>query len=199
MANDLGSGTFRFVVALLLVGGAVAGSARSWQTLSTPTVPPMALPNGCALKQPASKPVPIAGGGVTVIQGGPSSPFPTNPWSGTDRRIVTTVREAIDGEPRMPDGPPLEARDAAALELKLADNVLQAYHAAYASADGSQTEVFAVTFNDSTLAKPEPLSATMNPSPEFRSRFVRGSTVVVVSGSRSECFRAVKGYIRSLK
>ena len=199
MLKDLGSGTFRFFVALLLVGGADADSARSWPTLSTLTVPPTTLPSGCALKQPAPKPAPIARGGVTVIQGGPSSPFPTNPWSGTDRRIVTTVREAIEGAPRMPDGPPLEARDAAALELKLADNVLEAYHAAYASADGSQTEVFAVTFNDSTLAKPESLSASMNPPPGLRSRFVRGSTVVVVSGSRSECFRAVNEYIRSVQ
>jgi hypothetical protein len=99
----------------------------------------------------------------------------------------------------MPDGPPLEARDAAAFELKLADNVVEAYHASYAAADGSQTEVFAVTFNDSTLAKPEPLSAMVNPPRGLRSRFVRGSTVVVVSGSRSECFRAVDGYIRSLE
>jgi hypothetical protein len=199
MANDLGSGTFRFFVALLLVGGAVAGSAPSWQALSTLTVPLTALPSDCGLKEPAPKPAPITRGGVTAIQAVPSSPFPTNPWSGTDRRIVTTVREAIDGAPRMPDGPPLEARDAAAFELKLADNVLEAYHAAYASADGSQTEVFAVTFNDSTLAKPEPLSATMNPPTGLRSRFVRGSTVVVVSGSRSECFRAVNEYIRSVQ
>lgn len=199
MANDLGAGTFRFFVAILLVGGAVAGPARSWQTLSTLRVPPTALPSDCALKQPAAKPAPITRGGVTAIRAVPSSPFPTNPWSGTDRKIVTTVRKAIDGAPRMPDGPPLDARDAAAFELKLADNVLEAYHAAYSSADGSQTEVFAIAFNDSTLAKPEPLSATMNPPLGLRSRFVRASTVVVVSGSRSECFRAVDAYIRSLK
>jgi len=199
MANDLGSGTFRFFVALLLVGGTVADSARSWQTLSALTVPPTTLPSGCSLTQPAPTPAPMTRGGVTVIQGVPSSPFPTNPWSGADRRIVTIVRKAMDGAPRIPDGPPLEARDAAAFELKLADDVLEAYHAAYASADGSQTEVFAVTFDDSTLAKPEPLSATMNPTTGLRSRFVRGATVVVVSGSRSECFRAVNGYIRSVK
>lgn len=83
--------------------------------------------------------------------------------------------------------------------MKWADNVVEAYHAAYASADGSQTEVFAVTFNDSTLADPEPLSATMNPPARLTSRFVWGSTVVVVSGRRSDCFRAVTGYIGSLK
>jgi hypothetical protein len=198
MANDLGSGTFRLCGALLLVGSAVAGSAQPAQTLSTLTVPATALPGGCALKQPTPEPAPITRAGVTVIQGAPLSPFPTNPWSGSDRRIVTTVREAMDGPPRMPDGPPLDARDAAAFELKLAYNVLEAYHAAYASADGSQTEVFAVTFNDPNLAKAEPISATMTLSPE-RSRFVRGSTVVVVSGRRSDCFRAVNAYARSLK
>lgn len=73
MANDPGSCTFRFFVAFLLLGGAVAGSARSWQTLSTFTVPVAALPSGCALKQPAPTPGPITRRGVTVVQGGPSS------------------------------------------------------------------------------------------------------------------------------
>ena len=197
MANDLGLGTTRLLVAFLLAGG-VAGAERSGQTLSALTVPAAALPSGCALTQLAPRPAPIARGRVTVIHGAPWSPFPTNPWSGTDRKIVTEVRKVIDGTPRMPDGPPLEAREAAALELKLADNVLEAYHAVYASADGTRVEVFAVTFNDEALAKPERLSETMNPPRGLRSRLVRGATVVVVSApTAGECARTVESYIRS--
>lgn len=188
----------RVVVALLLASG-VASSAQSVRTLSTLTVPVKALPGSCALKKlPA--PAPVSRGRVTTIQGWALLPFPTNPWSGTDPKIVTEVRKAIDGAPKLPDGPPLEAREAAALELKLAANVLEAYHAAYASSDGSEVEVFAATFDDTKLAKPDSLSATMAPPRGLRSRVVRGATVIVVSArSSSECALAVDRYIRSLK
>jgi hypothetical protein len=113
---------------------------------------------------------------------------------------VTEVRKTIDGAPRLPDAPPLDAREANAFELKLADNVMQAYHATYVSADASEVEVFALTFNDAALARAEPLSATLNPSRGFRSRVVRDATVIVVTASTShECARAVDRYIRSLK
>jgi hypothetical protein len=128
------------------------------------------------------------------------SPFPTNPWSGTDRTLVAEVRKAIHGTPRLPDGPPLARAAAAAFLLKLADNVVEAYRAAYVSADGSQVAVWAVSFNDDTLATPERLPGTMHPPRGFRSRLVRGATVVLVTAPSShECARAVDGYIRSLK
>jgi len=166
MVNDLGSGTTRLFIAFLLAGGVVAGSVQSGQTLGALTVPAAALPSGCALKPPAPRPAPISRGGVTVIHGATWSPFPTNPWSGSDRKFVTAVRKAIDGAPRMPDGPPLEARDAAAFELKWVEHILEAYHAGYASADGSQVEVFAVTFNDVKFATPAPSGMLNRPRGE---------------------------------
>lgn len=111
MRKALASGTLRVSVLLLLAGGAVAGSPSSRQSLSPLTVPPAVLPRDCGLTQPAPTPGPSARDGVTVIQAVPL--FPVNPWSDTDRRIVTAVRGAIDGAPPMPDGPPLDARDAA--------------------------------------------------------------------------------------
>lgn len=190
----------RFLATFLLLGGVVAGSAQSAPTLNALTLPGEALPTDCALKQPAPSPAPTSRGGRTVIRSAEWSPFPRNPWSGTDRKLVTEVRRAIDGTPRLPDGPPLEPAHAEAFLLKLADNVREAYHATYVSADGSQVKVWAVSFTDDTLAKAEPLPGTMNRPGGFRSRLVRGATVVVVTApSSSECSRAVDGYIRSLK
>jgi hypothetical protein len=192
-------GATRFLAAFLLVGGVVGGEAQSGPTLNALTVPDEALPSDCALRQPAPRPVPSLRAEGTVIRSVEWSPFPTNPWSGTDRKLVTEVRQAIDGTPRLPDGPPLEPADAAVFLLKLADNVVEAYRAAYVSADGSEVGVWAVRFNDDTLAKPERLSGTMNPPRGFRSRLVQGATVVLVTApSSNECVRAVDGYIRSV-
>ena len=97
--------------------------------------------------------------------------------------------------------PPEVSRDAAAAERKWADNILGAYHAAYVSWDGRQVEVFAVTFNDVKLTTaPESVSALLNPPRGLTTRLVRGATVIRVSGSTStECFRAVRAHIESLK
>jgi hypothetical protein len=102
----------------------------------------------------------------------------------------------------MADGPPLEPADAAVFLLKLADNVVEAYHAVYVSADGPEIGVWAVRFNDDALAKPEPPPGMINPPlPRgFRSRLVQGATIVLVTApSSNECARAIDTYIRSLK
>ena len=205
MANNLRVDTARILVALLLGGAVVAGSAQSGQALSALTVPAAALPGGCALTPtPAPNSVPVAGDGVTVIRGMAWSRFPTNPWSGTDRKTVAAVHRAIDAPPErlLPDLPPKESLDAAASELKWAENILGAYHAAYVSLGGSQVDVFAVTFNNVKLtAAPESMiSATLNPPRGFTTRLVRGATVIRVSAPTSmECFMAVRAYIESLK
>ena len=194
-----GIGT-RLLTAFLLVGGVVAGEGQSRPTLNALTVPAEALPSDCALRPPAPRPIPSSRAEGTVIRSVEYSPFPTNPWSGSDRKLVTQVRQAIDGTPRLPDGPPLEAADAAGFLLKLADNVVEAYRAAYASADGSEVGVWAVRFNDDSLPKPGRLPGTMSPPRELRSRLVQGATVVLVTApSSNECGRAVESYIRSLK
>ena len=188
---------FAFLVAVATVLG---GEAQSEPTLKALTVPGETLPRGCALKKPAPRPAPGARGEGTIIRSMEWFPYPTNPWSGTDRRLVAEVRQVIDGTPRLPDGPPLEPAAARAFLSKLADNVVEAYRAVYVSADGSQVDVWAARFNDDRLAQPEPLPGTMNPPRRFRSRLVRGATVVLVSApSSNACVRAVDGYIRSLK
>ena len=202
MANDFASGTTRFLVAfLLLARGVVAGPAQLGQTVNTLTVPAKALPSGCALQQPAPGPAPTSSGGVAVTSRRVWSPFTTNPWSGTERWIVAVVSKAIDGTPRaVPDGPPLDARAAAAFELKWADNIVEAYHATYSSANGSEVEVFGVRFNDVKLATPESLSEMAGRQRRATRRIVRGATVIRLSApTPTECFAAVRAYIESLK
>ena len=183
MVNDRRADTARICVAFLLTGGVLTSSAQSGQALSALTVPAAALPDGCALT--------------------PKSRFPTNPWSGTNRETVAAVHRAIDATPErlLPDMPPEVSRDAAAAERKWADNILGAYRAAYGSWDGRQVEVFAVTFNDVKLTTaPESVSAMLNPPRGLTTRLVRGATVIRVSASTStECFRAVRAHIESLK
>jgi len=117
--------------------------------------------------------------------------------------IVAAVYRAIDRTRvrLLPDLPPTVSRGAAAASLKAADNILEAYHAAYVSALGDRVEVFAVTFNDAMLAAaPESVSAMLNPPRGFTSRVVLGATVVQVSAPTSgDCARAVDSYVQSLK
>jgi hypothetical protein len=197
-------GATRYLAVLMLVGGVVAGQAQSGPSLNALTVPHEVLPSRCALSQPVPGSVRSAHaeGARTVVSSVGSAAFPTNPWSGTDRKLVTEVRKAMDGTPRLPDGPPLEPADAEAFLLKLADDVVEAYRAVYVSADGAEVGVWAVRFNDDALAKPEPPPGMINPPTRrgFRNRVVQGATVVLVTApSPNECVRAIDGYIRSLK
>jgi hypothetical protein len=201
MVNDLGPRTAQAFVAFLLTGGLVAGSG---QTLSRLTVPAAELPNGCALNPSAPKSAPTASAGVTVTHGAAPQrfSFPTNPWAGVDRKLVAAVHMEIDAtlEPPLPDRPPTTARESAASELKWADDILEAYHAAYTSPDGHQVEVFAVTFNDIKLATPPPPDAMRLTRPGLTRRLVHGATVIRVSAPiPNGCFEPVRAYIESLK
>jgi hypothetical protein len=192
--------TLRILVAFMLAGAAPA-TVQSGLTLSSLTVPAERLSSGCALEQPPS-PAPVARGGATVVHAATPSQFPANPWSGTDRKLVAAVHMAVDArrEKPLPDVPPTTARDAAASDTQWAENIREAYHAAYASAEGSHVQVFAVTFNDAKLITPEPVSAMLNPPRGLTRRIVRGTTVVRVSApAPTECFGAIRAYIESLK
>jgi hypothetical protein len=201
--NHLGLAATRLSLACLLAGGAFAVSVQSG-TVSALTVPASALPSGCALAPPpATSPAPIVRGGVTVIPVTARSQFPANPWSGTDRKTVAAVHRAIDAAPGkpLPDVPPTPPGTAAAFDQKWADNILEAYHAAYTAVDGYAVEVFAVTFSDVKLTTaPASLSAMLNPPRGVTARLVRGATVVRVSAPTStDCFGAVRAYIESSK
>ena len=199
MANSFCRGTARFLIAFLLATGAAAALSQSRPLATTLAVPASALPSGCALQPPAPSVAPTSFG-MSAVDIMRWSLFPTNPWSGSERKTVAEVRKAIDSTPRVvPDGPPPDARSAAAFELRWADNILEAYRAVYSS-NGSEVQVLAVMFNDEKLVTPEPLSETVGRRPGATSRIVRGATVIRVSApTPTECFRAIRAYMESLK
>ena len=97
----------RFALAgCLVVGATTFVHVQSARTLTELTVPANQLPAGCSLKPADPKPVmPPPGGAATVTFSGDPLSRLTNPWAGTDRRLVVDIRKRIDGEPQVPDAP----------------------------------------------------------------------------------------------
>jgi hypothetical protein len=119
---------------------------------------------------------------------------------------MAAVRAAIDGAPLvgqrlLPDVPPGLPRATPADWSHLADNVVQAYHAAYRAIDGYSVEVFAATFNDVKLTTPpEPPLPTLSSPRELSTRVVLGATVVRIAARTStDCLRAVRAHVESLR
>jgi hypothetical protein len=190
--------SMRLCAGFLLAGSVASASIQSVPKLSSLTVPETALPAGCRLGTPP--PASGSAPGGAAVYPGEFSFFPTNPWIGLERELVVLIRTSIDGAPRLPDGPPLPPPQARALEQQLGDHVSEAYRALYQAAVGSPVEVRALTFDGPMLARPESLSMTMNPPRGFRSRSVRGATVVVVTASAdTDCARAIDAHVRALK
>lgn len=69
-----------------------------------------------------------------------------NPWIGTRRPTLATLRQVIDG----PAGPTY-GLSGPALHERLADDVVEGYRARYVAADDVRVDVYAVRFNDPTL------------------------------------------------
>ena len=111
------------------------------------------------------------------------------PWYGSDQRPMAAIRERL-APPLVPipDGPPLNARDAAAFGLHLADDLDQAYAAMYVSSK----EIIAVMgarFLDEAQAK----------DVARRKGLLRaGRLVVGISGGTSDCHTAVLAHVTRL-
>ena len=80
------------VLGACLAGSIASGSTQSRFPLASLTVPERNLPAGCALgtSLPQTRVFPD---GTTIAEGSPSPafPFPSNPWSGTERRIAKRI------------------------------------------------------------------------------------------------------------
>ena len=174
------------VVVVLLFEGTAAGTAQSVKSLKSLTVPASSLPQGCALERlpPTASP-----GDVRVVDVVTGAGFSENPWVGADRTLVAAIRKAIDG---LPPGIP---------ESKLAENVIEAYRAAYLSPEGARAEVYAVTFNDVKLAREEPPSGS-NRIGTLSARRVVGTTVMKLVSATSPanwCFDPIQTFLGSVK
>ena len=160
------------------------------------TVPGDRLPAGCALSPADSVQV----DGNRVRGRGPSwaLPTPTNPWTGTDRRIVASISQWVHGPTLAPDGPPLSSRELARYRSRLADGVVEAYAAAYMQSESEVAVVYAAKFS-STEQQPDDRLTGRRTSPDPRKiRVTIGSIVAVVSGDGRPCFQAVRAYLESL-
>lgn len=188
---------FLTVVALLCVAG--HASSQSASALDELTVPAAKLPSDCRLKPVDSKkPSVTFSDNLLHVSGALKQSFPSNPWSGTDPGMKSKVRMSIDRLEPMPDAMP-DRREMASSERRFGDDVAEAYHAEYGDSAGTPVTVSAVRFIDPKLARPAP-PAGLGRSRDGSTRFVLGSTVVVVSASpQTECVAAITAHLKSLK
>ena len=184
------------MTAFVLALGLAVVSAQSAPTFSALTVPAASLPDGCQLTplppERTPTPMPHPEGGVIAAARKPFElrRFPSNPWFGTDYKYIAQVRLAFERLPlvHLPDGPPLEQRQAEKLLSTLKGNIAEAYRASYETTSSGSIVVQAVRYTEAKWATPG------------EGRIVRGSTVILVTGNpQGECFNAVRKYIQSLK
>lgn len=170
---------------IVLQANAVRSDSKIFNEL---TVPQSRLSTGCRLVPFPTEPL-----GSNQVRTGrwAGFPVPTNPWAGTDRRIIAAIRERTDPLPPAPDPPALDSRGYAAFRLRLADGVEAAYVAIYGSDEPFQVVVSALRFADE--AKEPALS---NDRARSATQFASGRNRIEVSGEQSRCFPAVVTYIR---
>jgi len=169
------------IVAGLAMAIAIDGSgAQKPVSLSDLTVPQDRLPADCALSKHASIGLRIA----------------TNPWVGTDRPIVASVRERIDVPPPVPDGPPLTPADAARFHLQLADGVEEAYAAVY-DESAAQAIVYGLRFTSATSSDQLLRDRRIRENPRVL-RVAFGPILAVVHGNGGSCAQAIGAYLQSL-
>jgi hypothetical protein len=170
------------IVAGLAMAIAIDGSgAQKPVSLSDLTVPQDRLPADCALSTRASIGLRIA----------------TNPWVGTDRPIVASIRERVDVPPPVPDGPPLTPADAARFHLQLADGVEEAYAAVYDQSAAQAIVVYGLRFASATSRDQLLRDRRIRENPRVL-RVAFGSILAVVHGDGESCAQAIGAYLQSL-
>jgi hypothetical protein len=184
------------VLAVLLHSASMLGQSPTppLVTLEKLTVPKDRLPEGCAIKpiQPDAKPF------KSTVPGLLPSEVTANPWIGTDRRILASLRELVDGPNaiRPPDAPPLSQSESSALLLRLADGVDEGYAATYAQA-GPDLGVIALRFSSAHEVDLDLPRA--NSKGAGNTALQIGQIRVVVYGDGGRCSDAITGYVKSLR
>jgi hypothetical protein len=104
--------------------------------------------------------------------------FTANPGIGTERRLIASIRELVDGPIAVPDGPPLDAKGLSSYYGQLANGVEAAYGAVYLQSDADLITVQALKF-----APGEQLSRKVNSSDSPAiTRVAIGPIVAIVTG-----------------
>ena len=183
------------VTGMCLIASGVRTESISAASQNTPakavamqdlTVPENQLPTGCRLKVIDSS----RRGPIIRMSAQPFS-IAGNPWTGTDRRILATLRQHLDGYGmvRLPDGPPLTNSEASAMLLKFADGVEEGYVATYTQTDSRDLSVWAVRFT--------PGERDRHSSQTVRAIDI-GPIRAALVGDASACSTAVETHLRSL-
>ena len=165
----------------MLIASSLFALGLSQSPLQSLTVPRERLPRDCRLL-----PVPRPKSGQPQIVGYPN--LTENPWVGTDREKLRSIRQVIDGPPHA-QGPDEWSR--------LSDNVIEGYRAIYigAATDRVEVNVYAVRFTDSKFAAKALLTKLVGDRV-----IARGSTVVrVIARGNGECVKRITEYVTSLK
>lgn len=193
------------VCAVSIVCASAGPSAQTPVDLQTLTVPAERLPAGCALRPDAPadpQPAVVQADGALRVRTSRTVAFsaPENPWSGSDRRTVVTLRRLIEPSPELPDAPPLTMAERSELERRWVEHVTDGYWALYESPEGA-VEVVAIAFDDPKLAAASPSVRDQQHTPSATSaRILLNNVVVALRGASSgACFEAVAAHVRSLQ
>lgn len=160
-------------------------------TMQDLTVPEERLPAGCGVSPATS-----------VVQGNrvrgdlwAGLQIPTNPWTGTDRNLMASIRERMYGQPLVPDAP-LTKKDASGYSLKLAEGLEEAYAAIYNQSEPALIVVYAL--RPAVIENPFAFDHPSNKSGSNGSRFEIGSVAIFISGDSGPCFQAIEAHLKSL-
>ena len=162
-------------------------------TLQELTVPAERLPTGCVLSPGGTAPL---DGNKVRIRNWAGLRIPSNPWVGTDRPLVASIRERM--EPTLtPDGPPPSTSEAASFRLHFADGVEEAYAAIYEQSEAELIVAYAARFASAEKAVESRSYTNWSGNP----RVIRvgiGPIVAMVHGEVGSCFNAVGAHLKSL-
>ena len=140
------------IVAIALPGQA-SPSAQVSMPLSRLTVPPGDLPEGCRLARyvPATRQV-ASDGRTAVVTSNPGStfPFPSNPWVGTELRLLIHLL----GAPPVLDAPPPTVSELSRWEAQWARHVLEGYRALYDLPNGGARPAYGRTLSRTHAMRP---------------------------------------------
>jgi len=119
----------------------------------------------------------------------------SNPWLGTDRSTIASIREVMYGAPRVVDAP-LSAAEFSRFFVRLSDGVNEGYVAVYRQREVDVATVYALTFLSNT-----PLPVRENMSRVGLRRplwFERGKTAIALDGDGGSCSRAIQLHLQSI-
>jgi len=121
--------------------------------------------------------------------------LPSNPWIGTDGVHLASIASVFTPPIRVPDGPPLNPREAARFRLHLADGIEEGYEAVYLPSDTALLIVYGLRFPTAAAAQAFMRESQFAQNP----RAVQaGALVALASGPAGDCFDAVLAHLRSL-